>query len=114
MPSNHFKSTTAADVQDSKPAVLLPPPTALQEDNFIPAMTARETLCFYADISLPLNSRAGRSQRVEEVLAAVGLAAAANTLVRWYCIEAHHVVMQRCSCSRWSGSAGDMPACKHR
>jgi hypothetical protein len=53
----------------------------MQEDNFIPAMTARETLAFYADITLPAKSSAVRSQRVEQVLAAVGLTAAANTLV---------------------------------
>ncbi|WIA32105.1 hypothetical protein OEZ86_002956 [Tetradesmus obliquus] len=52
-----------------------------QANNFIPAMTARETLAFYADITLPCKSRAARSCRVEEVLSAVGLSAAANTLV---------------------------------
>uniref|UniRef100_A0A383VUC5 ABC transporter domain-containing protein n=1 Tax=Tetradesmus obliquus TaxID=3088 RepID=A0A383VUC5_TETOB len=44
-------------------------------------MIARETLALYADITLPCKSRAARSCRVEEVLSAVGLSAAANTLV---------------------------------
>jgi ABC-type multidrug transport system ATPase subunit len=57
-------------------------PCLAQEDNFIPAMTSRETLTFYADITLLVKSSMTRRQRVEEVLAAVGLTAAANTLVR--------------------------------
>jgi ABC-type multidrug transport system ATPase subunit len=55
---------------------------SLQDDNFTPAMTARETLTFYADVTLPSPHHAARSARVEEVLAAVGLAAAGHTLVR--------------------------------
>jgi ABC-type multidrug transport system ATPase subunit len=56
--------------------------TSLQDDNFTPAMTARETLAFYADVTLTSPDHATRSARVEEVLAAVGLAAAGHTLVR--------------------------------
>jgi ABC-type multidrug transport system ATPase subunit len=39
--------------------------TSLQDDNFIPAMTAQETLTFYADITLPSPDHAARSARVE-------------------------------------------------
>ncbi|WIA12631.1 hypothetical protein OEZ85_006286 [Tetradesmus obliquus] len=52
-----------------------------QDDNFIPAMTTREVLHFYADITLPAPQRKARSMRVNEVLAAVGLETAAHTLV---------------------------------
>jgi ABC-type multidrug transport system ATPase subunit len=53
----------------------------LQDDNFIPAMTARETLAFYADITLTAPKSMARSKRIEEVLAAMGLAAAAHTML---------------------------------
>jgi hypothetical protein len=53
----------------------------LQDDNFIPAMTVRETLTFCADVTLPASDSSVRGSRVEEVLAAMGLAAAGHTLV---------------------------------
>jgi ABC-type multidrug transport system ATPase subunit len=53
----------------------------LQEDNFIPTMTSSETLTFYAGITLTTADKAAHHQRVKDVLAAVGLAAASSTLV---------------------------------
>lgn len=56
---------------------------ALQEDTFIPTMSCQETLEFYAAMSLPQSaSRAQKKARVAEALGAVGLSAAASTLVR--------------------------------
>jgi ATP-binding cassette subfamily G (WHITE) protein 2 len=53
-----------------------------QDDNFVPTMTTIETMRFYAAIILPDSmGRAGRLQRVEEVLAAVGLGTHHKTLV---------------------------------
>jgi ATP-binding cassette subfamily G (WHITE) protein 2 len=53
-----------------------------QDDNFVPTMTTMETMRFYAAIILPdTMGRAGRRQRVEEVLAAVGLGTHHKTLV---------------------------------
>ncbi|KAL6762732.1 hypothetical protein V8C86DRAFT_3086957 [Haematococcus lacustris] len=53
-----------------------------QEDNFVPVMTAGETLRFFADMRLPprLSSKA-REARATEVLAMVGLAHCYNTMV---------------------------------
>lgn len=49
----------------------------------MPTMTCKETLGFYSGVSLGGSEwpRAKRAERVEEVLAAVGLAHAVNTLV---------------------------------
>jgi len=53
-----------------------------QDDNFVPTMTTMETMRFYAAIILPDSmGRAGRQQRVEEVLSAVGLGTHHKTLV---------------------------------
>jgi ABC-type ATPase involved in cell division len=53
-----------------------------QDDNFVPTMTTMETMRFYAAIILPDSmGRAGRRQRVEEVLSAVGLGTHHKTLV---------------------------------
>ncbi|KIY98282.1 ABC transporter G family protein, partial [Monoraphidium neglectum] len=53
-----------------------------QEDNFVPTMTTMETMRFYAAIILPDEmGRAGRQQRLEEVLDAVGLGTHHKTLV---------------------------------
>lgn len=60
-------------------SVMLPP---LQEDNFIPTMSSRETLAFYARVVLGKPwSRASRRERVAQVLDAVGLSKSANTPV---------------------------------
>lgn len=55
----------------------------MQEDTFVPTMTCKETLAFYSGVSLGGKEwpRAKRIERVEEVLAAVGLAHTVNTLV---------------------------------
>jgi ABC-type multidrug transport system ATPase subunit len=54
----------------------------LQEDNFVPTMTTKETLTFYSNMVIPSNWTAKRRQeRVEEVLAAMGLAHSHHTLV---------------------------------
>jgi hypothetical protein len=52
-----------------------------QEDNFIPAMTVKETLTFYAAITLKTPDYAARNTHVQRVLAAMGLSAAEHTLV---------------------------------
>lgn len=53
-----------------------------QEDTFIPTMSCQETLEFYAAMTLPQRmARTQRMARVAEALAAVGLSAAASTLV---------------------------------
>lgn len=55
---------------------------SLQEDTFIATMSSAETLTFYAGVTLGSNwTRATWAQRVDEVLAAVGLKHAAHTLV---------------------------------
>lgn len=60
-----------------------------QEDTFVPTMTCRETLAFYGGVTLggPDWGRAQRNERVEEVLAAVGLAHASHTLVSMLCSQ---------------------------
>ena len=53
-----------------------------QDDNFVPTMTTMETMRFYAAIALPSEmGRAGRQQRAEEVLSAMGLGTHHKTLV---------------------------------
>jgi ATP-binding cassette subfamily G (WHITE) protein 2 len=53
-----------------------------QYDNFVPVMTTREVMQFYAGIILPREWGAQRrGARVEEVLQEMGLAHAAGTLV---------------------------------
>jgi ATP-binding cassette subfamily G (WHITE) protein 2 len=53
-----------------------------QADNFVPTMTAQETLAFFADMVLPAAmSAAQKAARVQEVLAALGLSHTAHTLV---------------------------------
>eukprot|EP00983_Pelagomonas_calceolata_P096322 1158114-Pelagomonas_calceolata.AAC.3 len=54
----------------------------MQEDNFVPVMTAMETAMFAAAMMLPaqLSNRAKRA-RAREVLAVVGLAHCENTMV---------------------------------
>lgn len=59
-----------------------PPLPPRQHDNFLPAMTARETMHFYATLQLPKSwGAAPRRERVAQVLAAMGLAHAQDTLV---------------------------------
>jgi len=54
----------------------------MQENTFIPTMTTQETLAFYAGVTLGENwPRSKRKERVAAVLAAVGLADSAHTLV---------------------------------
>lgn len=53
-----------------------------QEDNFVPTMTALETLTFYAKMVLPSNLPAKeKRRRVLNVLTMVGLNGAKNTMV---------------------------------
>lgn len=53
-----------------------------QDDNFIPTMTAEETLWFYSAMALPPGcSKAEHYARVLEVLSVVGLAGHTGTLV---------------------------------
>ncbi|GFH24392.1 ABC transporter G family protein, partial [Haematococcus lacustris] len=53
-----------------------------QEDMFVPVMTARETLRFFAAMRLPTRLSSGaRDARVEQVLAAVGLTHCQHTMV---------------------------------
>jgi hypothetical protein len=55
----------------------------LQEDNFVPTMTTKETLDFYASVILPSSwPKAKKNERVVEVLDAVGLGHGHKTLVR--------------------------------
>lgn len=57
-----------------------------QEDNFIPCMTAWETVMFYADMCMPDSwSRSQREARCQEVLHMMGLERTKNTLVRACC-----------------------------
>eukprot|EP00882_Tetradesmus_deserticola_P028957 GHRQ01032306.1.p1 GENE.GHRQ01032306.1~~GHRQ01032306.1.p1 ORF type:complete len:110 (-),score=58.27 GHRQ01032306.1:395-724(-) len=53
-----------------------------QEDNFVPTMTTKETLTFYASVILPSSWAASKkAERVVEVLDAVGLGHTHKTLV---------------------------------
>ena len=57
-------------------------PCPLQEDNFVPTMTTKETLTFYSNMVIPSSWTSKRRQeRVEEVLAAMGLSQSYHTLV---------------------------------
>eukprot|EP00775_Hariotina_reticulata_P005626 gene5626-5865_t len=57
-------------------------PGEMQEDNFVPTMTANETLSFYASVILPSSwSSSSKCERVLEVLDAVGLGHCHRTLV---------------------------------
>lgn len=65
----------------------------LQDDNFVPTMTAQETLGFYASVLLPRGtSRAARDARIQQVLAAMGISHVKQTLVRLAagCCLGHH------------------------
>jgi hypothetical protein len=56
---------------------------ALQNDNFLPTLTAKETLMFYANLLLPPGMPAAeRDERVGYVMEVLGLTAHAKTLVR--------------------------------
>lgn len=53
-----------------------------QSDSFVPTMTTRETLSFYASLILPPGmSPADRHHRISEVLRVLGLHNHADTLV---------------------------------
>lgn len=55
----------------------------LQEDNFMPQMTALETIAFYAELILPASMAPNqRRERSMEVLEVLGLAGKAKTMVR--------------------------------
>lgn len=61
-----------------------------QFDNFIPTMTVREVLTFYARTILPTHySRESRNNKVESVMETMGLWAQADTLVRALLCCAH-------------------------
>lgn len=76
------RQAVCADMMKCSCVWLCPPPP--QEDTFVPTMTCQETLAFYGGVTLggAKWNRASRRERVEEVLAAVGLAHTAHTLVR--------------------------------
>jgi hypothetical protein len=72
----------------------------LQEDNFVPTMTTKETLDFYASVILPSSwSSAKKHERVVEVLDAVGLGHGHKTLV------SATIRVTRCSCVRQGSSS---------
>lgn len=73
-----------------------------QDDTFIPTMSTKETLTFYAGVTLGDGwSRASRTARAAEVLEAVGLGHTVDTLVSRCMRGTGHVVegKQRCSLS---------------
>jgi len=56
-----------------------------QEDNFLPTMSVAETCTYYASLVLPSSvSKAGRAERISQVLAALGLSQTTHTLVGGY------------------------------
>lgn len=79
----------------------------------MPTMTCQETLAFYGGVSLggAKWTRASRNERVEEVLAAVGLGHTAHTLVS-IVSAAVTVTLDAATCGSWvlactvSGSSG--------
>lgn len=59
-----------------------------QHDNFVPTMTAAETVGFYASVVLPPSTSAqARRSRVAAVLQLMGLTGQRHTLVSSVCIR---------------------------
>ncbi len=101
--SNDLQQTVEHAAVEANDVLGLRKSSACDDDSFSPVMTAAESLLFIAGLVLPLAmGREGRRARVDEVLARMGLARAADTVVGVRGIVSRTCVLE---CSRMDVSA---------